>query len=87
MESFWLSFFSPPPCGLYGFAFEEQMFFKNTNLDFLDKRYPFKDIKKSMQIRSHVLPNKAKYKRIPHEHERTINHNKSIFIRKIGITH
>lgn len=25
---------------------EEQMFFENTNLDFLDKRYPFKDIKK-----------------------------------------
>lgn len=58
MVSFWLFLFLC--CGLYGFAIdmEEQMFFENTNLDFLDKRYPFKDIKeKSMQIRYHVLGN------------------------------
>lgn len=48
MESFFVAVLFLPPCGLYGFVkkivLEEQMFFENTNLDFLDKRYPFKDI-------------------------------------------
>lgn len=65
------------------------MFFENTNLDFLDKRYPFKDIKK-------IYANKILH--IPGKYTKNINGYpaitrgqsiiiKSIFIRQTGITH